>query len=289
MKVPSIGGASRRGRRLARRLLGVPPSASDVDEAARRVAHQQRQLELAKERLGSLGQPSNPVGSPWILLDYERAPIKIVASAYKRRTAASKEPFTVSWLEESLRAGDTLYDIGANIGAYSLIAAAIQPKADVVAFEPAYHTHAALCDNVVLNELSERITPLPVTLGRRTELGRFRHSRLAAGAAQHDSRSREHEPSTEPVYDQPVLVFALDDVIRQFELPPPTHVKLDVDGAEADVLAGAAETLAGEALRSMMVELTAESEPVVSGLEECGFRLEERHETPLVWYGRFAR
>src|ERR671932_123659 len=58
-----------------------------------------------------------------------------------RLRPVAKEPWTVRWLERSLRDGDVLYDVGANVGAYSLIAAAL--GAQVVAIEPAYANYAA--------------------------------------------------------------------------------------------------------------------------------------------------
>ena len=62
------------------------------------------------------------------------------------------EPWTVHWLERIVAPGDVLYDVGANIGAFSLVAANAHDQAvRVFAFEPSFVTYAALCRNVLEN------------------------------------------------------------------------------------------------------------------------------------------
>src|SRR2546430_8849931 len=58
---------------------------------------------------------------------------------YRAETYASKEPETIAWLTEELREGDVFFDVGANIGLYSLYAAKLRPSCRVYAFEPESH------------------------------------------------------------------------------------------------------------------------------------------------------
>src|SRR5215210_5569231 len=87
-------------------------------------------------------------------VDYPGARIRIRADTeeivHLRLRPAAKEPWTVEWIEQNLRDGDVLWDIGANVGVYSLIAAKVASGARVVAVEPGYATFASLCDNVLL-------------------------------------------------------------------------------------------------------------------------------------------
>jgi FkbM family methyltransferase len=226
-------------------------------------------------------------------IDYERAEIVVSvtsrAEILSRLRPCAKEPWTVRWLEENLRADDVLYDIGANVGSYSLVAAAVRPDVCVFAFEPGYANYAALCDNVFLNGREGAVTPLPVLLGERTALEALHYSDLAAGAA-------GHEVGGPSPHAQRVLAFRLDDLVERFGLPQPTLVKLDVDGAEAGVLAGAEQTFARPELRSVLVEIErARSDEVLLYLERAGLalrsRIDERDGEPLryVWYGVFGR
>jgi FkbM family methyltransferase len=248
-----------------------------------------RRLHAVRDALGTKAAAGSAVEEDTIPLDYSGAALRIVASAYRRQATAAKEPFTVTWLEESLRDGGVLYDIGANVGGYSLIAAAQGDAVRVVAFEPAYKNYAAICDNVVVNGFADRVVPVPLALGRETGLATFRHRRLIVGGARHDSRAEPGELDWQPEYEQPVLGAALDDVVRWFGLPAPTHAKVDVDGAEVEVFAGAAQTLASPTLRSILVEMADDRSDIECVLLAAGFRLQRTHETPAVTYGLFER
>lgn len=72
---------------------------------------------------------------------------------FRVETMATKEPETVDWILENFRAGDTLFDIGANIGIYSILAATWNPEGTVVAVEPMPATFAHLCQNAAVNAL----------------------------------------------------------------------------------------------------------------------------------------
>lgn len=229
-------------------------------------------------------------------LDYPGARLRILADTDAivglRLRPVAKEPWTVEWIERNVRPGDVLYDIGANVGAYSLIAARVAGgEATVVAVEPAYASYASLCGNVVLNGLGDAILPMPLVLGEATRLGSLTYRDVSAGAAVH-----ELDSGRPGAYRQPVLVYALDDLLERFELPAPTLVKLDVDGAEATVLAGARRTLARPELRSLVVEIETDvSDAVLAETEAAGFslvrRVDDRYGEPLpgVWYGIFER
>ena len=229
-------------------------------------------------------------------IDYDGAEIVVGvtsrAEIMSRLRPNAKEPWTVRWIEESVRPGDVLYDVGANVGSYSLIAAA-QPVENlrVVAVEPGYASYAALCDNVALNGFEETVTPLPVVLSDRTGLADLAYRSIEPGAAEHPPQA-----GASAVYRQPVLSFRIDDLVSQIGLPAPTLLKIDVDGAEAPVLAGAPLTLASPALRSVLVEIRRDlTQEILGLLDEAGLslrsRVEERDGRPLndVWYGIFER
>lgn len=232
-------------------------------------------------------------------LDYDGADIRLRVtnkSETFRVKACAKEPFTIEWIHSHVGAGEVLYDIGANVGAYSLVAA-MQPGggATVFGFEASYANLAAFSANVALNGLGTQVTPLPVALSDRTGMTVFNLRDLEPGAARHGLGDAPPEDGP-AVFRQPVMMFRLDDLVEQFGLPLPNHVKLDVDGGELAVLDGAARTLAAPSLRSMLVEVSASlSAAVTEALEQRGLRLaskisvtNKQGESP-VWYGLFER
>jgi len=231
-------------------------------------------------------------------LDYPHADIlmRVTTDAEEYRLrACAKEPFTIDWIHNHIAAGEVLYDIGANVGAYSLVAAR-KPGggARVFAFEPSYLTVATLCTNVVLNDVAKQVTPMPIALSDATTMNIFGLGNLQPGAARH--ALGDGDPEDGLVYPQPIMVYRLDDLIAWFRLPLPNHIKLDVDGGELEVLAGASQTLAASSLRTLLIEVsTSLSGAITEVLERHGLRLDSKVSVRnkageyAVWYGLFVR
>jgi FkbM family methyltransferase len=219
-------------------------------------------------------------------LDYDRAPIDVFLSSeaeLARLRPCLKEPETVAWIEDCVRPGDVLFDVGANIGAYSLVAdRATGSQCRIYAFEPSFSTYAQLCRNIALNGCAGRIVPLLVALSDTNGLLPFNYSSLDPGSAMHalgesvDSLGRPFQAA----FVQPVPGYRMDDLITHLSLPSPTHIKLDVDGVELKVLRGAAGVLAHPRLRSVMVEVEP-TRPDLVGIErvlgESGFTVHARY------------
>ena len=218
---------------------------------------------------------------PTVALDYPAAAIRIVATSDAERQirarACHKEPWTVRWIEAELGAGGVFYDVGANVGAYSLIAAMQPTSPTVFAFEPGFRTFSSLCDNVHLNDCAATITPVPLALAAQSGLRRFRFKTLDAGQSRHRlAPAPDHRWKG---LTQQVPVASMDDLVALCALPAPTHPKLDVDGAELEVLQGATATLRRSELRSLLVEIDEELwEPVLTLLDGAGFVMREQHQ-----------
>lgn len=185
------------------------------------------------------------------------------------------EPETLSWID-SFAADAVFWDIGASIGVYSLYAA-LKPGVAVYAFEPSGFNFGVLVDHVALNGMGERIHPLCVALGASDALGALYMSQASPGHGGNAlDRPENQYTSFTPVFRQSVLAFSIDGLRERYALPAPTHIKLDVDGIEDDIVAGATQTLPlvtsilievqgrieGERERALVARLSA------AGLEE---------------------
>lgn len=166
-------------------------------------------------------------------------------SANMRIQAASKEPWTYQWIRCAVQPGDTFYDVGANVGVYSLMALA--RGAAIVAFEPHHESFRDLCRNLVLNQITDNATVLPLALSDRRNT--MVNSGLAGPAGQTMSLTQGQ------VGIQSILSARLDDAIAELGLPVPNHMKIDVDGYELEVLLGAETALASPSLRSVLIEV----------------------------------
>ena len=215
-----------------------------------------------------------------VKLDYPRHDIYMhVASRVDigRSGACEKEPGTIEWIERNVEG--VFYDIGANVGAYSLVAWAHSAgRTRVVAFEPGVSTFSQLCRNLVLNGCGDTVTPLNVALSDVSGLRHFQYRRLEGGAASHvglNDVAIDASPRARQIaFSQPMWVHTLDEVVDKFRLPPPNHIKIDVDGHELAVLRGARATLGATSLRSLQIEVTdrdKDSEPICEILQSHGF------------------
>lgn len=184
---------------------------------------------------------------------------------YRATTYESKEPETLDWIDRHVKPGDVLYDIGANIGLYSLYAAA--RGATVVAVEPEALNFAELNRNIVANKATS-VFPICCAIGARLEAKDLFVRELSEGAACHalgeplDQRGR----SFQAAHRQGVIVVPLDALVDEFQLPAPNHVKIDVDGGEEAVLAGGKATIASTQLRSLLIEIVPGQEAMLQAL-----------------------
>jgi len=216
-------------------------------------------------------------------LDYPRAKLSLHVDTVRewqtRAASCAKEPETVAWIEREASGGGVLYDIGANIGAYSLVAAANGLR--VVAVEPAFQNFYQLNRNVTLNGMDDRISCFPVALSSETKIADFTYLDLTTGTsrAYYNERGEFHIREKAQA-SKATMIYAFDELIETFGLPAPALLKVDVDGAELDFVRGAGRTLARPELRGVLIEVDIEmpdSGRVRETLESSGFGLVEEH------------
>lgn len=211
------------------------------------------------------------------LLDYSKHTIYMYKGV--RSTSCKKEPETVSWIENYIKAGETLFDIGANVGAYSLIAAKYHKgTVKVYAFEPTFHTFPILVKNILKNNCEKIIFPLIIPLDKVSKLAKFNYKSLREGTSLHvfDGQIYYKGNICQPEFEQFMVSMSIDKLIREYQLPKPNHIKLDVDGTEFEILCGSENTLSDNCFKTLLVECE-ENQHKLSELtlflEKCGLLL----------------
>jgi FkbM family methyltransferase len=200
-----------------------------------------------------------------------------------------KEPDTVEWINSHVRPNDVFYDIGANIGLYSILAARrLAGLGKVYSFEPESQNYASLNKNVYLNGLSDSIVTLCVAVSDARTIDTFHvRGQLRAGEAIHQFRQAEDDfgrPFT-PVHQQGMFGITLDDLCYSYDLDFPSHIKIDVDGHEYAVVTGARRVLADPRLQSVLLEITEKPNErdqirfMFSAFQEAGFSVSKKMET----------
>ncbi len=196
------------------------------------------------------------------------------------RNLVGREPETIEWID-AFEAPCTFWDVGANVGTYALYAA-LRPGIEALAFEPAAATYAALCRNIEANGSGERVRAFCIALSGNTQLGSLNMSATNAGNSFNSFESTENcfGNPIDIKFRQATVGFSIDEFRLLFGLAPPNYLKIDVDGTEAQILAGAAATLADPALRSVLIELevadTERNARIVERLERAGFGITRR-------------
>jgi len=200
------------------------------------------------------------------------------------RNVASSERASLEFLVAAVHPGDVVYDIGANVGLYSmLLSKAVGPSGQVIAFEPDSRNAKRLNENAILNGLTN-----------------FRCFRKALGEANHSgtlhlrdddpyqSTLLAHLPPDERSSEEVVDIVAGDDFRIRMNLPIPRAVKIDVEGSELNVIRGLGTTLAKEACQFVLCEIHPHLLPmgipdqIVKSLTDYGFRGIKLHSTGLV-------
>ena len=203
------------------------------------------------------------VGEEIILLDMdsedeERERQQRNWELWRAQTYQTKEPDTIAWIDTFFKRGDVIYDVGANIGQYSLYAAKrLKGHCQVLAFEPEALNYAKINKNIVLNGLSDAITAYCLAIADRMALDVFYVKSFAPGASLHAWREPigQGDVPFSPQHRQGMMGLSLDDLTERFSLPFPNHIKIDVDGIEDRIVSSATRTLADPRLRSVLVEI----------------------------------
>ena len=197
---------------------------------------------------------------------------------WRAETLLTKEPVTIDWID-TFDSKDVFWDVGANIGIYSLYAAKAKGVL-TLAFEPTAFNYAVLCDNIRLNHLEDRISAYCLALSDSSQIGTIVVADDEPGAA-----VASIDDAGVGSLKQAVMVLSIDELIDHLAPPFPNHIKIDVDGVEIRILEGSDSTLADPRLRSLLVEIDERDQDAPARVKELlhgfGFQLAEVQGSPL--------
>lgn len=211
---------------------------------------------------------------------------------WRAQTLLTKEPETIEWID-GFADGDVYWDVGANIGVYALYAAR-RPGVRVLAFEPSPFNYFALCKNAILNGVTGRLSSYCMAFSDRSALDDLHMWTLEVGGALSNfgESGGQWGDQFRPLHSLGMTGYALDDFVARFAPPFPNHLKVDVDGIEAKIVAGGRRTLADPRLKSVSIELDekrgAELAQVSGLLQQAGLRLQQRKHSAEVDRSSFA-
>lgn len=148
-----------------------------------------------------------------------------------------REYSTVQYLLSKLTGKDVFYDIGANIGYYTVLVA--RKIKHVVSFEPFSQSYKYLLENIALNKL-DNVKTYNVAIGKDAEKKYlFVPSRKNWASLADDAHVSWREKD---VHKEEVQVLSIDYFLEHFKECPPSCIKMDVEGHEYSIIKGALET-----------------------------------------------
>lgn len=176
---------------------------------------------------------------------------------YRWRRFNEREPKTLDWIDNEVKDGGVFFDVGANIGVFSIYAALRHPRLKVIAFEPEYSNLHLLRDNVIANHLEDRISIYSVALSDLSGVSYLHIQDFTPGAALHRV-SKQNIQSTNRgkpvVLKEGIATVTLDQFCRDTGLEP-NDIKVDVDGTEFEVLRGGLNIWKSPSFNSLMIEM----------------------------------
>lgn len=164
---------------------------------------------------------------------------------YRAMTLKSKEPWTLEWID-TFQSEDVFWDIGANVGIYSLYAA-VMKNVEVFAFEPEAANYRVLNENIRVNNVEDIVNAYCIALSDKHTFGHLKLSKIETAASGH-----QFNGNIKPAFKQGCVSYTMD--IMFDVLGPPTHVKIDVDGIEPAVITGGLNKVL-PSVKSIVVEI----------------------------------
>lgn len=196
---------------------------------------------------------------------------------YRAVSYADKEPETLRWISQYICQPDAVfYDIGANVGVYSLLAASLCTTGQrVLAFEPEALNFSRLNANIHHNSLGDHLMTYPIALSDNAGMDVLHISDCTAGAA-FNSVGGEHM-GRDVCRQQGTCLSTIDLLVTQHGFPAPTMIKIDVDGIEERIIDGAKAVLANPTLKTVLIEINSQTDVnYKTAFSDAGFVLVEQ-------------
>ena len=200
---------------------------------------------------------------------------------WRVETLEKEEPETLEWIKSFNHKEKIIFwDIGANIGLYSIYAATLHKNIEVVSFEPSTNNLRVLSRNVYINNLEQiiKINQMPLS-DKVNEYATMNESEFIEGWSmatfryENDFEGKELKPKQKYKIFGTSIDFLLDNKI----LEVPNYIKIDVDGIEHKILKGALNHLDNHSIKSLSIEINEnfleQTKAIKEIMETKGFKI----------------
>ena len=178
---------------------------------------------------------------------------------WRVETYFTKEPETLEWINNFEKKNNLVFwDIGANIGLYSIYNSLKNKDSTTIAFEPSSSNLRVLTRNISINNLEKKIKIIPIPLSNKENIfqemyeGHFEEGgALNSFGEKYDFEGKEFKPNMKYT----VLGTTINYLLKNSILEIPDYIKVDVDGIEHLILEGGSDFLKDKKIKSMSIEI----------------------------------
>lgn len=195
---------------------------------------------------------------------------------FRVNTIFEKEPETIRWIDSFDRLNKEIifWDIGANIGLYSIYSASKFRNIKVIAFEPSYGNLKILGRNLSINRLYDKVSIMPLPLQDKISNNVYFLENFYEGSAYNSILKRKNKLK----FNQNILKtfsFSLDTIQKCYNLEYPKYIKIDVDGLENDILNGSSNILKNKYLKGILIEIDKKNKnEILKLMKKNNFKLD---------------
>jgi len=203
---------------------------------------------------------------------------------YRAETFSTKEPETLAWID-GLPEGAVLWDIGANVGLYSVYAAK-KRNCRVWAFEPSVFNLEILARNVHLSGVTDRVCLVPLALSDGLGPSRLHMTSTDwGGALSTFGQDYGHDgKKLQKIFEFQVLGLSMEDAVQRLGIPQPDFIKMDVDGIEHLILKGGTAVM--RRVKGILIEVNDDFHELAEQCQQlllsAGLNLAEKVHAPAM-------
>ena len=200
-------------------------------------------------------------------------------------TMLTKETETINWINSFKKKKIIFWDIGANLGLYSIYAAIKHKNILIYSFEPSVNNLRILSRNIFINNLKKKIiiNQIPLTNKKDKYLTMSQRSFIEGDALNTFGEKFNFEgKKMKSTHNYQIYGTTIDSLVNTKSTQLPNYIKIDVDGIEHLILSGGKKLLKNKNILSIIIEINdkfkKQHKSIFKILKSCNFELYKKEQ-----------